>query len=82
MKEVKSGEIGIKLPSCNYDTYVIQGDKKCYVDTCRNHVWDFDFPTSDHQGDDYNVMVTSVQSGKKFVDIQNGKLCESDQLPI
>jgi len=35
--DVKNGKIGIRMPSCNYDTYIIKEGIDVYVSTCRNH---------------------------------------------
>jgi len=38
-KDVKSGKIGIVLPSINYETYLVQNEGQVYVSTSRNHDW-------------------------------------------
>lgn len=43
---VKSGKIGIVLPSCNYDSYIMAKDEDVYVSTCHNQYWDFESKNS------------------------------------
>lgn len=38
-KDVIDGQIGIVMPSCNYDTFIIQKNDKIYIATCNNHLW-------------------------------------------
>ena len=41
LKEAPNVE-GLMFASCNYDTYIFEGEDKYYVDTCNNHnMWDF-----------------------------------------
>ena len=37
--DVLSGDIGIAMPSCNYETYIVFKDNKIYVSTANNHDW-------------------------------------------
>ena len=41
-EDVLSGKIGITMPSCNYETYILQVDDQIHVSTARNHEWDTD----------------------------------------
>jgi len=35
----KPPNVGIRFPSCNYDTYIFDIDGALHVDTCNNHLW-------------------------------------------
>ena len=39
--KVKSGAVGITLPSTNYETYIFKKDGDIYVSTANNHDWNF-----------------------------------------
>lgn len=41
MQDVKDGKIGVVMPSCNYETYIIKKDDLIYISTSHNHEWDF-----------------------------------------
>jgi len=44
LDDIKSGEIGITMPSCNYDTYIYhKKDDGFWITTCHNHNWEFAF---------------------------------------
>jgi len=51
-EDVKNGKVGITMPSCNYETYIIQVKDQVYVSTCRNHEWDLDCSTFGGGADD------------------------------
>jgi len=38
-KDVKEGRLGITMPSCNFDTYIIYKEGNCYISTCNNYQW-------------------------------------------
>jgi len=40
-QDVHDEKLGVAIPSCNYDTYIIKRDGLVFVSTSRNHEWDF-----------------------------------------
>jgi len=38
-EDIRSGKIGITIPSCNYETYIFKSGQDVYIDTCHNHEW-------------------------------------------
>lgn len=69
-KDIKSGEIGITLPSCNYDTYMIIDDSDLYITTCRNHVWNFDISACPYDSKECNK-VNDIICGKYYYNIRH-----------
>jgi hypothetical protein len=80
-KEVKEGDAGIALPSCNYDTYIVFKNGQCYVATSWNHNWeDLDvFESSTYKGggeDDEDQCTVHGLFNKEhplFWDVRTGK---------
>jgi len=73
-RSIKSGKIGIVIPSCNYDTYIIQKDNTIYVDTCNNHNWalgDFDYYDADPKRYPIVESLKNIMDNGMFFDIQH-----------
>lgn len=92
-KEVINGTIGIKLPSSNYDTFLILKEGKVYIDTCCNHSWrkiDEIAGAASGPGEgfklDHNYSFFDVKLGKVICPIiKNGtncKYCNYDEVYI
>lgn len=75
-KEILNGTMGIAFPSCNYDTYIIMVDNKCYIKTANNHQWEIEAPNVDDNEDEYNK-IENAHKDKYFYDVRNG-LIHSD----
>ena len=81
LKEVLNGEVGIIFPSCNYDTYILKKDDKCYIATSNNHMWcDLEFYDSTHyigggddDQDDDNVYNAMKEENLFFWDVRSNK---------
>ena len=85
--EVKDGDIGITMPSCNYRTYIVIKDGEIYVQTANNHTWNFTARDVDYDSDrdkvfgfmgkiEYkNVENKMVHSMEKWVDVKKVKNC-------
>ena len=69
-KEVQNGEIGIILPSTNFDTYIAQHKNKLYVATANNHQWDLNYPNLEYDNDRFEL-VDSVVEGYDYFDVRN-----------
>jgi len=69
-KDVKSGKIGIVMPSCNYDTYLIIRDDFLYVATCNNHSWDLG--AHDIEETDAHEKLKDIMDKSFFYDVRNG----------
>jgi len=69
--DVKSGKIGIVMPSCNYDTYIIQKDDTIYISTANNHTWDINATDIEYDdGKDYESLRNVIEDSF-FFDIRN-----------
>jgi len=69
-KDVKDGKLGITMPSCEYDTYMVYDDNNLYMATCRNHQWDFNFP-SYNEGSRDSLTVGNIVHNKYYYNIRN-----------
>jgi hypothetical protein len=84
-KDVKDGKIGITMPSCNYETYLILCQGYLYITTCNNHHWDIDdrnYEDSDNHEKIYglvrncyfyNVRNKMIHSYEKYEDSNQSK---------
>lgn len=74
-KDVKTGKIGIVMPSCNYDTYIIFKDDMVYISTCNNHSWNTDEWNVSHNGDGEDMGTEDVPckiiKDKDFFNVRN-----------
>ncbi len=71
-KDVQDGKIGITMPSCNYDTYILKVNDEIHVSTCRNHNWDLDYVKSgggDDEGSS-DIVYKTIEKAK-FFNIRN-----------
>lgn len=70
--DVKSGKIGITIPSCNYDTYILNNSGTLYVSTCNNHQWELDERNldNDEEGGEYDALKEMINSSM-FFDVRN-----------
>ena len=69
MKEVRSGKLGVTLPSTNEDTYIIKKKNLIYITTCRNHTWDI-LDEERNYGEDDNKIYKYMEN-KFFYNIKN-----------
>jgi pyridoxal/pyridoxine/pyridoxamine kinase len=67
MKDVISGKIGIVMPSCNEDTYIIyrKAINTIYVSTCNNYEWELDGESFE------NNDVALIKKESFYYDIRN-----------
>ena len=70
-KRVLEGEMGIRLPSCNYDTYILQVGKDVFVATSNNHIWDFEGDSAGDYYDEENELRIKID-GATYFNIENG----------
>jgi len=71
-KDVIDGQIGIVMPSCNYETFIIQKDNKIYIATCNNHLWHDVISVRDIEYDEIQYEdFKKVMSDSFFFDVFN-----------
>lgn len=71
-KDIQDGKIGITMPSCNYDTYILRVGKEVHVSTSRNHTWDLDYIKCG-EGDDggeHDIVYKTIENAN-FFNIRN-----------
>ena len=71
-KDVKNGKIGIVMPSCNYDTYIIGRADGIYVATSNNHTWDFDAPNLEYENGEIKWALDSDINDANYFDVRCG----------
>ncbi len=71
-KDVLSGKIGIAMPSCNYDTYMILKDNCLYIATCNNHSWDIE--SHDREDSVDHDKINDLIKESFFYDVRNGMI--------
>jgi len=76
-KDVLSGKIGIVMPSCNYDTYIVKKDDVIYISTANNHTWDIDATDVEYEEEGYDS-VRQVIDESFFFNVRN-KLIHSKE---
>lgn len=89
-KDVKEGKIGVTMPSCNYDTYLVIDGGDLYITTCNNYQWNINDinreETSEHNkiygliGDKYfyNICDKIIRSCEKYVEGEESKCPKCD----
>ena len=68
-KDVRDGKIGIIMPSCNYETYLIVKDSCLYIKTANNHQFDID--DRDYEDSDDHEKIYGVVSNGWFYNVRN-----------
>lgn len=68
-KDIKEGKLGITMPSCNYDTYLLFKGDYLYITTCNNYQWDIG--EIDHEDGDKHEEIYGVVRGGYFYNVQN-----------
>jgi hypothetical protein len=71
-KDVLSGKLGVTMPSCNYETYIIKVNDETHVSTSRNHEWDLDYIRCGGGSDDgeNDIVYQSIENAD-FIDVRN-----------
>jgi len=79
-KKIIDGFWGLRMPSCNYDTYLIQIGDDVYINTCHNHIWDIE---GENLGDEdaikdglfLNIANNVIHSLPKYYDFNEEHIC-------
>jgi len=68
-QDVKDGALGITMPSCNYDTYLVMNEDYLYITTCNNHAWGF----SGINYEDYEeyTSIKNMVKSKMYFNVRN-----------
>ena len=83
-KDVINGKIGIVMPSCNYDTYILQEHKRCIINTSNNYQWPDSWMSNGEDGFNFNgkffydVKRDMIRSHEVFIDDLNRKCPKCD----
>lgn len=71
--KIESGQIGIMMQSCNFDTWIARKDNSIYVSTCNNYEWNISGNFNVEWNDESRELITKVHhNGIFFYNLDSG----------